>query len=224
MKTTSRIPLRRSLAAVFVAALLAALALAPSSSSPAQAQTQTVTLVSNQDQTNDATWTLDDARAVGFTTGPALAGYEMTAAQFVFASGTATPQHLSVQLWSANGSAPGSVIATLTTPATLTGGIKTFSAPAGTTLVPEHDLFHLRPLQFTVQRAGGADNRLRRREKHFAFGLEHRRPELHRSGRLERQQPQLPHDQDGGEGVHHCRHWLWACLVRRHDGARGRRV
>ncbi len=47
MKTTSRIPLRRSLAAVFVAALLAALALAPSSSSPAQAQTELPTVQFN---------------------------------------------------------------------------------------------------------------------------------------------------------------------------------
>ncbi len=108
---------------------------------PLPAPGQTVTLVSNQDQSNDERWALDDARAVGFTTGPALAGYEMTAARLVFASGTATPEHLSVELWSASGSEPGSLIATLTTPANLTGGIKKFSAPAGTTLVPNTTYF-----------------------------------------------------------------------------------
>ena len=101
---------------------------------PAPPPGETARLISNHGQSNDGEWALDEARAVGFTTGPAWAGYNMTAARLVFASGTATPEHLSVELWSASGSEPGSVIATLTTPANLTGGFKTFSAPAGTTL------------------------------------------------------------------------------------------
>ena len=110
---------------------------------PAPPPGRIATLVSNQDQSNDETWSLDDARAVGFTTGPARAGYEMTAAKLVFASPTATPQHLSVQLWSSiAASAPGSLLATLTNPYNLSnGGLKTFSAPVGTTLLPNTTYF-----------------------------------------------------------------------------------
>ena len=142
MKTTSRIPLRRSLAALVVAALLAVvLALAPSSSSPAQAQAQTDrTLVSNLGQSTEAARAVDVSPAVGFTTGPDSS--KMSAAKLDFGTGTSSPANLFVELWSANGSAPGALITALAKPGNLsTSGIKTFSAPADTTLAANTTYF-----------------------------------------------------------------------------------
>ena len=71
MKTTSRISLRRSLAALVVAALVAVLALA--SSSPAQTA-ESVTLVSNTGQMHDSSPVINHSAAQQFTTGSDAGG------------------------------------------------------------------------------------------------------------------------------------------------------
>ena len=100
------------------------------------------TLVSNLGQSNNATRAMSLSPSVGFTTGSAPEGYEMTAAKLDFFSGTSKLGNVFVELWSADGSAPDELITALTKPDNLSSsGIKTFSAPADTTLAADTTYF-----------------------------------------------------------------------------------
>ena len=95
-------------------------------------------LVSNFGQPDDhSPPTIQNFLAQGFTTGTNQNGYTLTSIDFevteTFVGGTV---RLATQL-PADPDAPGeAIVATLTNPATLTPGIRTFTAPSGTTLSP----------------------------------------------------------------------------------------
>ena len=107
-------------------ALLLTVVAALGSAAPASA----AVLVSNIGQssnfsTNLADWDI----AQGFTTGSNATGYTLTNVELQLSS---SPAGVSVKI--VTGSANGAELATLTAPATLVGGINTFTAPADTTL------------------------------------------------------------------------------------------
>ena len=123
------------------AGILALLALALAGvllwSAPAQAQTETV-LVKNTGQTaQSSTFQLSTAatkRTQAFTTGSHSAGYTLNSIGLSFgdiAEITTAGAQLTVTLNEVSGGDPGSVLCTLTDPATFTGaGVQTFDAPA----------------------------------------------------------------------------------------------
>ena len=106
-------------------------------SAPAQAQTATV-LVKNTEQTaQSSTFQLSTAatkRTQAFTTGSHSAGYTLNSIGLSFgdiAEITTAGAQLTVTLNEVSGGDPGSVLCTLTDPATFTGaGVQTFDAPA----------------------------------------------------------------------------------------------
>ena len=100
------------------------------------------TLVSNLDKDNDATRALNSSPTVGFTTGPAPEGYVLTGVKLRFHVGVTLTHNTSVQLWSANGSEPGSRITNLSNPSSLSGtGVRTFKAPNNTILTANTTYF-----------------------------------------------------------------------------------
>ena len=123
------------------AGILALLALALAGvllwAAPAQAQTATV-LVKNTGQTaQSSTFQLSTAatkRTQAFTTGSHSAGYTLNSIGLSFgdiADITTAGAQLTVTLNEVSGGDPGSVLCTLTDPATFTGaGVQTFDAPA----------------------------------------------------------------------------------------------
>lgn len=99
---------------------------------PARAQTAAVSNLEEAGQ--EGMRAVDIPHAQGFLTGPNANGYDLTSVQLSFSTGTSQPAPLAVELWSANGTAPGSQIAALNIPDVSTMGIKTFTARTGTTL------------------------------------------------------------------------------------------
>ncbi len=120
---------RRALAAALLALPLLA-ALAPA----AQAQD---TLVSNTAGT-DAGATASEA-AVAFTTGANAYGYKLSAVDVVL--GTSSGRDTVVTIRAGGGINPGALVATLANPSSLTNGVNTFTAPAGTTLAASTTYF-----------------------------------------------------------------------------------
>ena len=121
---------RRALAAAALLALPLLAALAPA----AQAQT---TLVSNTAGT-DAGATASEA-AVAFTTGANAYGYKLSAVDVVL--GTSSGRDTVVTIRAGGGINPGALVATLANPSSLTNGVNTFTAPAGTTLAASTTYF-----------------------------------------------------------------------------------
>ncbi len=96
---------------------------------------------------------------MAFTIGPD--GYEMTAVKLAF-NNSAQQTDVHVELWSANGSAPGARITRLRNPGNLTSaGIKTFSAPADTILSADTTYFIVAflttPLNFPAVQLSNSD-------------------------------------------------------------------
>ena len=91
--------------------------------------------MSNLGQTASGNREPTDAHAQGFVTGDNAGGYTLESFQLSFTRGTSNGSALTVALWSAVGTNPGSEIVELSNPSDLsTTGIKTFTAPSGTNL------------------------------------------------------------------------------------------
>ena len=127
---TLRLPL---LAAVLLAAL--AVLLAGDGLPVAQARTTTA-YVSNIGQTHSSNVTLAQYQvAQGFTTGSETGGYALGSIEVYFSTVSGSTSVSSAELWSASSNLPGSKIADLTVPTTVSGGAANkFLAPANTTL------------------------------------------------------------------------------------------
>ncbi len=112
-------------------AALLALALLPAAGT-AQAQTERV-LVSNIGQDFDPVGFQTDIwrRANAFTTGSSRHGYTLTGVDVKFID---QPDSTVAVKLASGSSSPGTVVATLTNPSTLSAGDLTFTAPSGTTL------------------------------------------------------------------------------------------
>ncbi len=121
---------RRALAAAALLALPLLAALAPA----AQAQT---TLVSNTAGT-DAGATASEA-AVAFTTGANAYGYKLSAVDVVLERSSGRDTVVTIR--AGGGINPGALVATLANPSSLTNGVNTFTAPAGTTLAASTTYF-----------------------------------------------------------------------------------
>ena len=127
--------------------LLPALALLLGALSPfAAAPAAAAVLVSNIGQAASGTGgSFYSTHAQGFTTGGHAAGYELDSIEVhLTISGTLTAQQiaaLKVELWSNSSGVPGSKIASLSGPSSITTGAVTFTAPNSTTLSASTNYF-----------------------------------------------------------------------------------
>ena len=117
---------------------LGALLAAPLLGSGSLAHAQTTVLVSNIDQPAYFSGVViaTNSYGQGFTTGPASGGYTLSSVEVAVQSlqgGTASD--ITVGIYSESSSNPGTLLHTLTTPASLPP-VTTFTAPSGTTLAP----------------------------------------------------------------------------------------
>ncbi|MDD9994843.1 MAG: SwmB domain-containing protein, partial [Dehalococcoidia bacterium] len=95
-----------------------------------KAVTNNTPMVSNTGQTSGTTGNAGFDHAQAFTTGSHTQGYRLTGITVSFAS-VGSHTDWAVELWSNSGSAPGSRLATLTKPATVSNGVNTFFFPGG---------------------------------------------------------------------------------------------
>ncbi len=109
-------------------------ALSPFAAAPAAADV----LVSNIGQAAITAKSLSVINSQAFTTGSHADGYTLTNIEFGLTANSPTAAHLAsirAELWSDNGSGrPGSNIASLTVPSSISSGNVAFAAPGGTTL------------------------------------------------------------------------------------------
>ena len=96
-----------------------------------------VTLISNVDQTaatGPAQVSATQSMAQGFTTGANTGGYTLGSVELAVSSFSGTASDITVSIYSESSDDPGTVVHTLTTPASISAAVTTFTAPSGTTL------------------------------------------------------------------------------------------
>ena len=96
-----------------------------------------VTLISNVDQTaatGPAQVSATQSMAQGFTTGANTGGYTLGSVELAVSSFSGTASDITVSIYSESSGNPGTVVHTLTTPASISAAVTTFTAPSGTTL------------------------------------------------------------------------------------------
>ena len=94
-------------------------------------------LVSNVGQTaatGDAQVSSTQSQAQGFTTGSDSGGYTLGSVELAVSSFSGTASDITVSIYSESSGDPGTVVHTLTTPASISAAVTTFTAPSGTTL------------------------------------------------------------------------------------------
>ena len=93
-------------------------------------------LVSNvgQTATGNANVTATQSQAQGFTTGSDSGGYTLGSVELAVSSFSGTASDITVSIYSESSGDPGTVVHTLTTPASISTPVTTFTAPSGTTL------------------------------------------------------------------------------------------
>ena len=96
-----------------------------------------VTLISNVDQTaatGPAQVSATQSQAQGFTTGANTGGYTLGSVELAVSSFSGTASDITVSIYSESSANPGTVVHTLTTPASISAAVTTFTAPSGATL------------------------------------------------------------------------------------------
>ncbi len=96
-----------------------------------------VTLISNVGQTaatGAAQVSTTQSQAQGFTTGSDSGGYTLGSVELAVSSFSGTASDITVSIYSESSGNPGTVVHTLTTPASISAAVTTFTAPSGATL------------------------------------------------------------------------------------------
>ena len=96
-----------------------------------------VTLISNVGQTaatGAAQVSITQSQAQGFTTGSDSGGYTLGSVELAVSSFSGTASDITVSIYSESSGHPGTVVHTLTTPASISAAVTTFTAPSGATL------------------------------------------------------------------------------------------
>ena len=96
-----------------------------------------VTLISNVGQTaatGAAQVSTSQSQAQGFTTGSDSGGYTLGSVELAVSSFSGTASDITVSIYSESSGDPGTVVHTLTTPASISAAVTTFTAPSGATL------------------------------------------------------------------------------------------
>ena len=94
-------------------------------------------LISNVGQTaatGDAQVNTPQSQAQGFTTGSDSGGYTLGSVELAVSSFSGTASDITVSIYSESSGDPGTVVHTLTTPASISAAVTTFTAPSGATL------------------------------------------------------------------------------------------
>ena len=93
-------------------------------------------LVSNvgQTATGNANVTASQSQGQGFTTGSDSGGYTLGSVELAVSSFSGAASDITVSIYSESSGDPGTVVHTLTTPASISTPVTTFTAPSGTTL------------------------------------------------------------------------------------------
>ena len=94
-------------------------------------------LISNVGQTaatGDAQVSTSQSQAQGFTTGSDSGGYTLGSVELAVSSFSGTASDITVSIYSESSGDPGTVVHTLTTPASISAAVTTFTAPSGATL------------------------------------------------------------------------------------------
>ena len=93
-------------------------------------------LVSNvgQTATGNANVTAAQSQGQGFTTGSDSGGYTLGSVELAVSSFSGTASDITVSIYSESSGDPGTLVHTLTTPASISTPVTTFTAPSGTTL------------------------------------------------------------------------------------------
>ena len=93
-------------------------------------------LVSNvgQTATGNANVTASQSQGQGFTTGSDSGGYTLGSVELAVSSFSGTASDITVSIYSESSGDPGTVVHTLTTPASISTPVTTFTAPSDTTL------------------------------------------------------------------------------------------
>ncbi len=93
-------------------------------------------LVSNvgQTATGNANVTASQSQGQGFTTGSDSGGYTLGSLELAVSSFSGTASDITVRIYSESSGDPGTGVHTLTTPASISTPVTTFTAPSGTTL------------------------------------------------------------------------------------------
>ena len=93
-------------------------------------------LVSNVGQTaaGNANVTATQSQGQGFTTGSDSGGYTLGSVELAVSSFSGTASDITVSIYSESSGNPGTLVHTLTTPASISTPVTTFTAPSGTTL------------------------------------------------------------------------------------------
>ena len=93
-------------------------------------------LVSNVGQTaaGNANVTATQSQGQGFTTGSDSGGYTLGSVELAVSSFSGTASDITVSIYSESSDDPGTLVHTLTTPASISTPVTTFTAPSGTTL------------------------------------------------------------------------------------------
>ena len=93
-------------------------------------------LVSNVGQTaaGNANVTATQSQGQGFTTGSDSGGYTLGSVELAVSSFSGTASDITVSIYSESSGDPGTLVHTLTTPASISTPVTTFTAPSGTTL------------------------------------------------------------------------------------------
>ena len=108
----------------------------PESLTSAASAAVTGALVSNVSQTatGNANVTASQSQGQGFTTGSDSGGYTLGSVELAVSSFSGTASDITVSIYSESSDDPGTVVHTLTTPASISTPVTTFTAPSGTTL------------------------------------------------------------------------------------------
>ena len=102
-----------------------------------EAAAQTGALVSNMGQTaasGTANVNTTQSQGQGFTTGSNSGGYTLDSVELDVAIFSGTESHITVSIYSESSGNPGTLVHTLTTPASISLAVTTFTAPSGATL------------------------------------------------------------------------------------------
>ena len=108
----------------------------PESLTSAAVTVPVAALVSNVGQTagGNVNVTATQSQAQGFTTGSDSGGYTLGSVELAVSSFSGTASDITVSIYSESSGNPGTLVHTLTTPASISTPVTTFTAPSGTTL------------------------------------------------------------------------------------------
>ena len=108
----------------------------PESVTSAATTAVTGALVSNvgQTPTGNANVTASQSQGQGFTTGSDSGGYTLGSVELAVSSFSGTASDITVSIYSESSGDPGTLVHTLTTPASISTPVTTFTAPSDTTL------------------------------------------------------------------------------------------